>query len=106
VEVEIMKAFDAIHELGVIHNDVREQNILVTDDGESVFIIDFDHSVTISELTEPQGNCIPTTSERSIALERREIKILLHRLKNPEKSDIEIWNEIDNSESNCLQIPD
>jgi serine/threonine protein kinase len=101
-----MKAFDAIHELGVIHNDVREQNILVTDDGESVFIIDFDHSVTITELTEPQGDYIPTTAERSVALKLREIKVMLHRLKSPEKSDTEIWHEIENSESNGLQTPD
>ena len=92
-----MKAFDAIHGLGVLHNDVRKQNILVTDDGESVFIIDFDHSVTISDLTKPQ---------RSIALEREAIKVLLYRLKNPEKSDTEIWKAFENSESNDLQIPD
>jgi serine/threonine protein kinase len=96
VEMDIWKAFDAIHELGVIHNDVREQNILVTDDGESVFIIDFDHSSTISELTKPQGNYGPTpAAAECVALERKEIKVLLHQLKNPGKSHTESWNETD-----------
>jgi len=39
----ITAAFNAIHELGVIHGDVRRQNIMVRAD-ESVVIIDFEFS--------------------------------------------------------------
>jgi serine/threonine protein kinase len=94
--MEIMKAFAAIHELGVLHDDVREQNILVTGDGESVFIIDFDHSLKISDLIKRQDSYGPrTTAEEYVALERKEIKVLLEQIKNPEKSYTEIWNEIE-----------
>jgi tRNA A-37 threonylcarbamoyl transferase component Bud32 len=39
----ITAAFNAIHELGVIHGDVRRQNIMVKAD-QSVMIIDFEIS--------------------------------------------------------------
>jgi len=39
----ITAAFNAIHELGVVHGDVRRQNIMVKADG-SVVIIDFEVS--------------------------------------------------------------
>ena len=39
----ITAAFNAIHELGVIHGDVRQQNIMVKAD-QSVVIIDFEIS--------------------------------------------------------------
>ena len=39
----ITAAFNAIHELGVIHGDVRRQNIMVKAD-QSVVIIDFEIS--------------------------------------------------------------
>lgn len=68
-----MKAFDAIHELDVIHGDVREQNILVTDDG-SVFIIDFDHAYRLPEPIQ--------TAEEYVAMERNEIKALFQQLKS------------------------
>ena len=38
----ITAAFNAIHELGVIHGDVRRQNIMVKAD-QSVVIIDFEN---------------------------------------------------------------
>ena len=40
---KITAAFNAIHQLGVIHGDVRRQNIIVKAD-ESVVIIDFEVS--------------------------------------------------------------
>ena len=43
-EKEIMMAFDAIHALGVVHGDIRAENILVTEDGNSAWIIDFEYS--------------------------------------------------------------
>jgi len=39
----ITAAFNAIHELGVIHGDVRRQNIMVKAD-QSIVIIDFEIS--------------------------------------------------------------
>jgi DNA-binding helix-hairpin-helix protein with protein kinase domain len=76
-----MKAFDAIHELDVIHGDVREQNILVTDD-ESVFIIDFDHSYRLSEPI-PVYPCEPIpTAEEYVAMEQKQIKVLFQQLKS------------------------
>ena len=39
----ITDAFNAIHELGIIHGDVRRQNIMVKAD-ESVILIDFEFS--------------------------------------------------------------
>lgn len=39
----VAKAYDEIHKLGVLHGDVRKENILVRQD-ESVVIIDFDRT--------------------------------------------------------------
>ena len=40
----VVEAFHSIHELGVLHRDVRKENILVRED-ELVIIIEFDRSV-------------------------------------------------------------
>lgn len=39
-----MAAFEKIHALGVVHGDIRKENVMVRED-ESVWIIDFDLSV-------------------------------------------------------------
>jgi serine/threonine protein kinase len=44
VERKIFDAFDAIHSLDVVHGDVRPENILVSDDGNAVWIVDFEFS--------------------------------------------------------------
>ena len=33
---------DAIHSLGVVHNDISAANILIGEDGKSVWIVDFE----------------------------------------------------------------
>jgi RIO-like serine/threonine protein kinase len=42
----VVDAFHSIHELGVLHADVRKENILIRED-KSVVIIDFDRSAFI-----------------------------------------------------------
>jgi serine/threonine protein kinase len=42
VENEILAAFEAIHALNVVHGDVRSANILVAEEGNKVWIIDFE----------------------------------------------------------------
>jgi hypothetical protein len=78
VEAEIFKAFDAIHELGVCHNDIRAENILVTAGGESVFIIDFAFSEIFTELT--------AKSREYLSTETDFIKELLDELKHPRET--------------------
>jgi RIO-like serine/threonine protein kinase len=42
-EEKILSAFDEIHNLGILHGDVRPENILVGVDG-GVWVIDFEFS--------------------------------------------------------------
>jgi RIO-like serine/threonine protein kinase len=42
VEKEVLAAFEEIHNLKVIHGDVRPANVLVSEDGNQVWIIDFE----------------------------------------------------------------
>jgi RIO-like serine/threonine protein kinase len=42
IERKILEAFDAIHALGVMHNDIRAENILVSNQDGSVWVIDFE----------------------------------------------------------------
>lgn len=44
MSINVKDAFAKIHALGVIHGDVRKQNIMVKED-KSVVIIDFESSV-------------------------------------------------------------
>ena len=48
-ESEILKAFDAIHSLNIIHDDVRAGNILVSEDGNTTWIIDFEFAEIIKD---------------------------------------------------------
>jgi RIO-like serine/threonine protein kinase len=50
VESKILDAFESIHQLGIVHNDVRSGNVLISQDG-SVSIIDFEHAGTGDEST-------------------------------------------------------
>ena len=43
-----MEAFDAIHALGVLHCDVRTQNILIGKN-DQVWIIDFEFSLKVEQ---------------------------------------------------------
>jgi serine/threonine protein kinase len=71
VEDEILKAMDAIHSLGVIHNDIRAANILIGEDRKSVWMVDFE-----SARINPEG-------EEQMMRETRAIHDLLRRIKLP-----------------------
>jgi len=49
VEAAVLEAFNAIHSLGVIHGDVRNENILVAEGGSRVWIIDFERSSILDD---------------------------------------------------------
>ena len=75
----VVDAFHSVHALGVIHSDVRKENILVRED-HTVVIIDFELSL-----------CNNVTSDQ-IALEDEEVADLLRHLQDPAhhyKVDIE-----------------
>jgi len=52
VEKEILAAFEKIHNLNVIHGDVRMANILIAENGNKVWIIDFDYGEIIEDQRE------------------------------------------------------
>ena len=58
VESEILKAFDAIHSLNVIHGDVRAENILVAEDGNTAWIVDFEFAEIIKDGDDTRGTLI------------------------------------------------
>jgi serine/threonine protein kinase len=47
-EAQIIKAFSAIHSLGVIHGDIREENILISENGDAAWIIDFEFTEIVN----------------------------------------------------------
>ena len=51
VSKNIKHAFAEVHHLGVIHGDIRKQNIMVKED-KSVVIIDFESSVYYENLSQ------------------------------------------------------
>jgi serine/threonine protein kinase len=66
----ILQAFRSIHALGVIHSDVRKENILVREDN-SVVIVDFEMS-SFMDVTADQ-----------MALEEKIVEELLDDLQGP-----------------------
>jgi serine/threonine protein kinase len=48
-ENAIFKAFEAIHSLGVLHGDIRAENILVAEGGNAAWIVDFEFAEIINE---------------------------------------------------------
>ena len=44
MERKILDVFDNIHQLGVVHNDVRPENVLVAQPDGSVWVVDFEHA--------------------------------------------------------------
>jgi serine/threonine protein kinase len=40
-KIKALQALRAIHYRGVLHNDIREENILLEDNGSDVYLIDF-----------------------------------------------------------------
>ena len=49
MEKEVLIAFDTIHRLNVVHGDVWLANILVAEDGNKVWIIDFEDGQIIAD---------------------------------------------------------
>lgn len=49
MEKEILAAFEMIHNLNVIHGDVRTANVLIAENGNEVWIIDFDYGEIIED---------------------------------------------------------
>ena len=49
MEKEVLTAFEEIHHLNVLHGDIRPANILVAEDGNKVWIIDFEDGEIIAD---------------------------------------------------------
>ena len=49
VEKEILAAFEAIHSLNVVHGDIRAANILVAEEGNKVWIVDFEDGQILAD---------------------------------------------------------
>jgi RIO-like serine/threonine protein kinase len=73
-EKKIVNVFDAIHSLGVMHGDIRKQNILVGDN-DSVWIIDFEMGYHIP----PEWN--EEQRKEMIASERTNLEYLLSDIR-------------------------
>jgi RIO-like serine/threonine protein kinase len=52
INVQILNAYSAIHDLGVVHSDVAPRNILVDSEVGRVWIIDFESSYLKDEIRE------------------------------------------------------
>ena len=72
LELEIFKAYDKIHALGVIHGDVRVENILVDRTRKAVWIVDFEFSEVVT------GN---VDAQSRIDGENHGVKYLLSEIK-------------------------
>jgi RIO-like serine/threonine protein kinase len=70
IERNVLAAYRSLHERGVIHGDIRRENVLVLED-ESVRIIDFDNA-----------SMLPHDDLRLILCEEEEIMSILKELKN------------------------
>lgn len=69
VESNIITAYTAIHKLGVVHGDVRPENVLILKD-ESVRIIDFENGLVVAE-----------NGLKEMETEKEEVNIMLRELK-------------------------
>ena len=49
MEKKVLAAFEEIHNLNVVHGDVRPANILVAEDGNKVWIIDFEDGQILAD---------------------------------------------------------
>jgi len=70
VESNILKAFDSIHALGVVHGDIRADNILVSAKGNRSWIIDFEFGQIVD------------VAEDILFQEMEEVKHLLRAIRN------------------------
>jgi len=51
IEKKIYEVFQKVHELGIVHNDIRPENILVSWKENSVWLIDFEFAQAGDEYT-------------------------------------------------------
>ena len=68
-----MKAFNAIHALGVAHGDARADNILVSEEGNAVWIVDFEFAVVVGDEED---------AKQRFSRELKEVKRVLMEIKN------------------------
>jgi RIO-like serine/threonine protein kinase len=76
IEVKVLEAFSVIHALGVRHNDVRGDNILIGDGGSRVWIIDFEDSTLLADYED---------SDYGAPSEIDSVKRLFSAIKNGER---------------------
>jgi len=67
IENKVLEAFDKIHELGVVHNDVRADNILVSLRDDDVWVVDFE--------------CASDGNEESFQSEQNVVRRLMTKVK-------------------------
>ena len=60
---EVLAAFEKIHLLNVVNGDVRPVNILVTEDGNNVWIVDFEDGQIIADGDEERESKISDEME-------------------------------------------
>src|SRR5579859_8069912 len=70
-EIKILKAFDAIHGLSIVHGNIWTANILIAKEGNAVWIIDFEFAEIVAE-----GKCEIHSQEME------EVKRLLMGIRN------------------------
>jgi RIO-like serine/threonine protein kinase len=63
VEKEILASFEEVHDLNVIHGDVRPVNIQVAEHGNRMWIIDFEDSQIVEPGGEERESLISTEME-------------------------------------------
>lgn len=77
IELKVLEAFSAIHALGVTHNDVRGDNILIAEGGTRVWIIDFERSGLLADCARYYGG----QTESVISNEIETVKQLFSAIK-------------------------
>ena len=85
-EDAILRAFNAIHSLNVIHGDVRVDNILVSGDGNAAWIVDFEFSEILSEEDDIRDS--------KILGETQIVNELLNEVKKSRRSSVSPTNHL------------
>ncbi|XP_063047790.1 mitogen-activated protein kinase kinase kinase 14 isoform X2 [Engraulis encrasicolus] len=57
--IQVMGTLDQLHRRQILHMDVKADNVLLSEDGKSIFLCDFGHSEKIDK----HGECIGVTTE-------------------------------------------
>jgi len=63
VEKQVQAVFEQIHNLNVVHGDVRPANILIAEDGNQVWIIDFEDGQIIRDRDEDKESKVSDEME-------------------------------------------